>query len=501
MTVFEALQAGDPDQVGPYRIVARLGAGGMGRVYLGRSRGGRPVAVKVVRPDLADDTGFRHRFAREITAARRVNGAFTAGVIDADPHGSPAWLATVYVPGISLGEAVATHGPWPQERVLALGAGLAEALEVVHAARVVHRDLKPSNVLLAADGPRVIDFGISVADEASALTRSGMVVGSPGFMSPEQITGNPVTPACDVFSLGSVLVFTATGAGPFGSGLAHAVNFRAVYEEPDLQRVPNSLRAVVAKCLTKDPSRRLSVPELLEQLAVTHGGRQAVAMSLAEGGWLPEPVATAVRLRATALNIQHPSLSAPSCQAGSTRLEKGGKVSLTTKAPDLTTVIVVLNCDVRTPAGPDFDVDASAILVGAKGRVISDQHFVFFNNRTSPEGSVEHLTAGMASEERIKVDLVTVPAEVTKIVFLASIYDAANRQQTFDDIHQASIRVINPSGDHEITHYSFPGASSNVSAVILGELYRRGTEWRFRAVGRGYTSGLVGIAQEFGINV
>ncbi|MBT2507630.1 serine/threonine protein kinase [Streptomyces sp. ISL-98] len=183
--VFEALEPEDPRRVGRYRITARLGSGGMGQVYLARSPGGRPVAVKVVRPELARDGGFRLRFAREVTAARRVNGAFTAGVVDADPDGTPAWLATVYVPGLSLGEAIAGHGHWPAQSVLALGAGLAEALEAIHAAGVVHRDLKPSNVLLAADGPRVIDFGISVASEASALTSTGMVIGTPGFMSPE----------------------------------------------------------------------------------------------------------------------------------------------------------------------------------------------------------------------------------------------------------------------------------------------------------------------------
>lgn len=232
--VFEALEPQDPLRVGRYRIVARLGAGGMGQVYLARSPGGRPVAVKVVRPELARDGEFRRRFAREVTAARRVNGAFTAGVVDADPDGSPAWLATVYVPGLSLGKAISVHGPWPAQPVLALGAGLAEALEAIHEAGVVHRDLKPSNVLLATDGPRVIDFGISLASEASALTSTGMTIGTPGFMSPEQLTGQPVGPASDIFALGAVLAYTATGVGPFGTGTPHALHFRAVYEQPNL---------------------------------------------------------------------------------------------------------------------------------------------------------------------------------------------------------------------------------------------------------------------------
>jgi serine/threonine protein kinase len=209
----QALDAADPRQVGRYRILARLGAGGMGRVYLGRSTSGRTVAVKVVRDELAGDPEFQRRFAREVEAARRVTGFFTAAVVDADPTGSPAWLATAYVPGLPLDEAVHSHGPWPRRSLLVLGAGLVEALEAIHGVGLIHRDLKPSNVLLAGDGPRVIDFGISIVTEASALTQTGMVVGTPGFMSPEQVTGQPVGPAGDVFSLGAVLAFAATGTG------------------------------------------------------------------------------------------------------------------------------------------------------------------------------------------------------------------------------------------------------------------------------------------------
>lgn len=321
MDAFEALEAGDPRQVGRYRIVARLGAGGMGRVYLGRSPGGRAVAVKVVRPELADDGHFRRRFAREVAAARRVNGVFTAGVVDADPDASPAWLATAYVPGVPLGDAVQAHGPWSEGRVLALGAGLAEALEAIHAADVVHRDLKPSNILLAADGPRVIDFGISVAGEASALTRTGTVVGTPGFMSPEQLTGKPVGPASDVFSLGAVLAFTATGAGPFGTGSAHALSYRVVHEQPELRQLPDFLRLLVAACLAKEPGRRPTVAALLERLGravegerEAEGGRQAeggqVAASAepaARAGWLPDTVAATVYSRTTA----HRTLAPP----------------------------------------------------------------------------------------------------------------------------------------------------------------------------------------------
>ncbi|MEU1277634.1 ABC transporter substrate-binding protein [Streptomyces sp. NPDC005805] len=294
--------------MGRYRILARLGAGGMGRVYLGRSTSGRMVAVKVVRAELAEDPEFQRRFAREVEAARRVTGFFTAAVVDADPTGSPAWLATAYVPGLPLETAVRAHGAWPLRSLLVLGAGLTEALEAVHGAGLVHRDLKPSNVLLADDGPRVIDFGISILAEASALTQTGTVIGTPGFMSPEQVTGQQVGPASDVFSLGAVLAFAATGTTAFGTGSAHSVNFRAVYEEPDLRGLPAGTE-FVRRCLEKDPARRPTVPELLSLFGQLLG--EADGHSLADGqgwttGWLPEAVAAALGSQAAAPLPQDP---------------------------------------------------------------------------------------------------------------------------------------------------------------------------------------------------
>lgn len=225
----QELQGGDPSHIGPYRLLGRLGAGGMGRVFLGRSAGGRPVAVKVIREELAGDAGFRTRFRREVAGARLVSGLFTAPVVDADLDAPVPWLATAYVPGLSLTDTVAAHGPLPAASVLALAAALAEGLSAIHAAGVVHRDLKPSNVLLAVDGPRIIDFGIARAAEATALTHTGLVVGSPGFMSPEQAEGREVGPPSDVFSLGAVLTFAATGEGPFGAGSTAALVYRVVH--------------------------------------------------------------------------------------------------------------------------------------------------------------------------------------------------------------------------------------------------------------------------------
>ncbi len=262
----DALQPEDPRRVGRYRLLNRLGTGGMGRVFLGQSPSGRLVAVKLIRPDLAGDPDFRRRFAQEVTAARRVSGIFTAPVVDADPDGPQPWLVTAFVSGPSLAEAIASRGAMPAEAAVMLARGLAEGLSAVHAAGVVHRDLKPSNVLLAADGPRIIDFGISRAADSTWLTSAGGVLGSPGFMSPEQAEGTHVGPPTDVFSLGSVLTFAATGEPPFGSGSASALLYRVVYGAPATTHVPAQLRPLVDRCLAKDPAARPSTDELLAEL-------------------------------------------------------------------------------------------------------------------------------------------------------------------------------------------------------------------------------------------
>ena len=285
--VIGELRAVDPKSVGRYLLLGRLGAGGMGVVYLARSPGGRLVAIKVIRPELAEEGGFRGRFASEIAIARNVSGVYTAAVVDADPDAELPWLATAYVPGPSLGDAVDDGGPLPAGSVLSLAAGLAEALQAIHAAGVVHRDLKPSNVLLAADGPRVIDFGISRVREWSRLTTTGTVMGSPGFLSPEQVTGQDVGPLSDVFSLGAVLAFAATGEGPFGGGPAQALLYRVVNQAPDLSRVPARLRPVIEPCLAREPASRPTPAGLLAMLSAEVG--------LLTGDWLPEALTDSLR--------------------------------------------------------------------------------------------------------------------------------------------------------------------------------------------------------------
>ena len=262
-------------------LLGRLGSGGMGRVYLARSPGGRMVAVKVIRANLAEDAGFRARFAREVSAARKVGGLFTAQVVDADLDGQIPWLVTAYVPGTPLSDAVERQGPLPEASVLALAAGLAEGLIAIHAAGVIHRDLKPSNVLLAPDGPRIIDFGISSAAEATALTGTGFMIGSPGFMSPEQAEGLTVGPSSDIFSLAGVLIYAARGEGPFGVGDTAALLYRVVHGKPNMDGTPDKLRNLIRRSLSRDPKKRPSAAQFLSDLSAAY----PAAADLTD--WLP----------------------------------------------------------------------------------------------------------------------------------------------------------------------------------------------------------------------
>ncbi|MFE4721935.1 protein kinase [Streptomyces sp. NPDC056728] len=298
------LAAFDPVRIGPYLLLGRLGAGGMGRVFLARSESGRTVAVKVVHEEHVSDERFRARFRREIDAAQRVGERYTAPVLDSGPDDDPPWVATGYVPGLSLDQVVRRHGPLPTASVRAVADGLLRALKDIHDAGIVHRDLKPSNVMLAVDGTKVIDFGIARALETSAeapLTSTGMAVGSPGFMSPEQIQAQRVGPKSDVFTLGSVLMYAATGRLPFGHEASnqHAVMFQIVQDEPDLDGVDDpALRALISQCLTKDAGQRpdvdtlLADPELVKTVAakntllpadvVTHIAQQSARLLDAE---------------------------------------------------------------------------------------------------------------------------------------------------------------------------------------------------------------------------
>lgn len=295
------LDVDEPTAVGPYRLLGRLGSGGMGRVYLGRSAGGRTVAVKIVHPHFALDEEFRARFRREIDAARRVGGAWTASVLDADPEARVPWVATAYAAGPSLAAAVTDAGPLPAHTVRTLGAGLAEALTAVHELGLVHRDVKPSNVLLTLDGPLLIDFGITRALGGTAsLTSTGVSIGSPGYMSPEQILGKGVTGAADVFSLGAVLAYAATGRPPFPGDSSAALLYKVVHEPPELGELRGEVRELAEACLNKDPSARPAPAEVARRLAPEGGAARLVA-----GGWLPGPLVEQVsRAAVRLLNLE-----------------------------------------------------------------------------------------------------------------------------------------------------------------------------------------------------
>ncbi|WP_411139073.1 protein kinase domain-containing protein [Streptomyces sp. C10] len=312
--IFQPLEGDDPRAIAGYRLTARLGSGGMGKVYLSYTPGGRPVAIKVIRPEFSEDAEFRRRFKQEVQSAQRVQGLYTAPVIDSDAEGPSPWLATAYVPGPSLAAAVAGHGKLPVPAVLLLVAGIAEALQVIHGAGIVHRDLKPSNVLLAADGPRVIDFGIARAADATSLTSSGVTVGTPTFMAPEQAAGSTISPATDVFALGQVAAYAAIGTPAFGEGTSHGVLYRIVHEEPDLTGLPDELRELVTRCLSKEASERPSVAEVIALCGAASGQTQLRRPE----EWLPTAVAADITTRAAApapAQTPPPPLEAPTAAA------------------------------------------------------------------------------------------------------------------------------------------------------------------------------------------
>ncbi|MER5771226.1 serine/threonine-protein kinase [Streptomyces sp. NPDC001985] len=293
------LRREDPRVVGSFRLHRRLGAGGMGVVYLGSDRRGQRVALKVIRPDLAEDQEFRSRFAREVSAARRIRGGCTARLVAADLEAERPWFATQYVPGPSLHDRVAEDGVLRAAEVAAIGAALSEGLVAVHEAGVVHRDLKPSNILLSPKGPRIIDFGIAWATGASTLTHVGTAVGSPGFLAPEQVRGVAVTPATDVFALGATLAYAATADSPFGHGGSEVMLYRVVHEEPQLHGVPDALAPLLRACLAKDPEERPSTLQLSMRL-------KEIAAREAQG--LPEgrPPAQRERIEAERPTARYP---------------------------------------------------------------------------------------------------------------------------------------------------------------------------------------------------
>ncbi|OII59788.1 hypothetical protein BJP40_12655 [Streptomyces sp. CC53] len=453
------LGAGDPREVGPYRLLARLGAGGMGAVYLGRSSGGRTVAVKVVRPDLALDGPFRERFQREVAAARLVSGAFTAPVVDADTDAEVPWMATAFVVGVSLHQAVATHGPLPEAALRMLTAGLAEALAGIHAAKVIHRDLKPANVLLALDGPHVIDFGIARAVDGTALTSTGSVIGSAPYMSPEQALGRHLTPASDVFSLATTVAFAASGQSPFGDGASAAVLFRVVHTEPDLSAVPWSLRPLVERCLAKEPGRRPAPREVIAAIE-----RPDPRLALADGprpgpsaGWLPDPVAADVLALRAALAA--PPEPEPTLPITDPVRPAGGKES----APGRRKLLLGL-------AGGALAVAAGAGTVGA---LVRDRGTGTDRGRSTRPASPRP-SAGSVPDARLTWQT-RLPASVTQVLPGNGIVACVTLEAVVGLDRKGDTAWTVKGADHEII-FSVTGPTPRQIAATAGDrLYVSGT--------------------------
>lgn len=287
----EPLQSGDPTSLGPYRLEGRLGAGGMGEVYAARSPGGRRIAIKVIRAEYATDPTFRQRFAREVEAARKVGGFHTAQIVAADPEADRPWMATAYIDGPSLLDLVRTHGPLPVEHCMILARELAEGIAAIHERGLVHRDLKPSNVLMAPDGARIIDFGIARAAGESSLTSAGVAVGTFAYMSPEQVAAREVGPATDVFSLGALLTYAATGHGPFDAESIPAITHKIITQEPDLDGLYGALRRVIAGCLAKSPEVR---PTAEAALLMLQANTAETEIETAPEAAVPEALSLAV---------------------------------------------------------------------------------------------------------------------------------------------------------------------------------------------------------------
>ena len=360
----------------------------MGRVFLGLPPDGRPVAVKVIRPELSADPEFRVRFRREVEAARAISGSYTAELVDADTDGPVPWLATAYLDGPSLSEAVTSYGPLPAVTVRSLAAGLAEALAAVHAMGLVHRDIKPSNVLMAPSGPRVIDFGIARAAEATALTSTGQFIGTPGYLSPEQATGRPAGPASDIFSLGAVLAFAASGNSPFGGGATPALVYRVVHEPPTLDGVPDELQPLIASCLAKEPEDR---PTARELVAVLAGAQQLPERSVAARPGFAErtPTQSAAGARAGgATSAAEAAATGGTSPRRLPRLRRSLLVPMASAVAVVAAISTVLAVTLGSPAGaPALAGDRPSASVSALAAAAHSSRPTASGGRSSPSAT------------------------------------------------------------------------------------------------------------------
>ena len=466
------LRETDPTRVGSYQLLARLGAGGMGVVYLASGQDGRPVALKVLRPEMADDAEFRTRFSREVTALTRVRGVCTVRVLDADTTSARPFLVTEYAEGPSLAEYVDSRGPVDPQMLYGLATGLAEALTAIHAAGIVHRDLKPSNVLLTPGGPKVIDFGIAQMLDATAVTRAGMTVGSAGYMAPEQIIGRAGT-AADIFSWAVTIAYAASGQPPFGTGTSEVILYRILHEAPDIAAVPAALHAQVAAALDKDPHGRPTAPELLSQLtrtaALPSAGSDNPTQTVLAQTWHPAG----------------PPPSAPSRAASSWSTPSWGAPPPDTRPPD-TRPPDAPPPDTRPPDAPRRAgmrrpvlltlVLAVAILLGAGGAALA---FALSGN---PSGSQNNASGGASHSP-------TAPATSAVTNHSAAASSSSSSSSSNSGSSSSTTGTTSPSQPAAST--SAPAASTAVPVLGVGSYSgMRPTEIAYSGDGTNVVTGL-----------
>ncbi len=525
----DPLREDDPARVGRYRILGRLGAGGMGVVYLAESRRGGRAALKLIRRELADDASFRSRFRREVQASFRVSGMCTARLIDFDTEADQPWMATEYVDGPPLDSLVGERGPLSSDQQLALAVGLAEALVAIHEEDVVHRDLKPANVLCPESGPKIIDFGIATAADAVPLTRHGMVIGSPGWITPEQLLTGEASPASDVFAWGCLTAFASSGQQPYGSGRVETVFWRVINQPPfvDRQRLIPPLQELVDASTLREPERRPSSTVLLERLLeIGHrhergrrssGSGAAIGAASAEASPAEASPASAAAPEVTRVVAagwasavpQEPSATEGAAPAGlavsllrdtetgqqadPVELVKGANVEVETGS---------LLVDLMWSNAAGGEVDVAAVRIDREGRALDGLVPVDRRRTSSPDGSVTHIGHDRTERgwrDRLQVDLPKAPEQLGRVLVTATLTGGVpgGPPATFADVAGLEVVVGTARAGSRPVHFVVPPLGQE-RALLAVEIYRRRGRWRVRAVAQGYAEGRAGLVRDYG---
>ncbi len=502
----DPLQPADPARVGRYQLTGRLGAGGMGVVYRAEGRRG-VVALKLVRPELAQDATFRARFRREVQSCFRVSSAFTARLVDFDTEADAPWMATEFVEGEPLDQLVGRTGPLGPEAQVALAAGLAESLVAIHAEDVVHRDLKPANVMCTESGPKVIDFGIATAMDALPMTQAGMVIGSPGWITPEQLLTGEASPASDVFAWGCLVAYAASGVQPYGTGQIQTVFWRVLNQPPyiDRTRVSPVLCELLDAAVAYEPAVRPDSSDLLDRLlaaarpvrrrpsrpqaAPEPPAQEApdLAVSVVDEKW----VVRATVLDSTPLPVSLLRTADSGQPADAVELVKGANTELET-AP--------LLVDLMWSAAEGADLQVAALLIGDDGRANRDQPIVDRLRPQGPDAAVHHVGHDRTERgwrDRLLIDLAAAPNRLTRVLVTAALDDRAPAAVTFGAVTGLEVVLGAPRAGGRPVRFVVPPLGTE-RAIVAVEVYRRGGRWRVRAVAQGYAEGAVGLARDFG---